>query len=156
MKQLLFAAAAAFCCLSMQAKTALVVIAHGSPSESWNQQVLALESRLSQMELPGIDYTRVALMEFAQPDIPSVIRDCELQQIDTVFALPLFIAPSGRWRGWHPVFQGGIHAVPGREQSLRPCEIQLCPAVRACPLDDNKIWQNPKLLLPLASYDESV
>ena len=95
MKRIITLAVAALLCLSLQARTALVVIAHGSPSDTWNNTVLALEERLNQMDIPGICYKRVALMEFAQPNIPSVIRDCELQQIDTVFALPLFISPSG-------------------------------------------------------------
>ena len=34
-------------------------------------------------------------MEFSRPDIADVVKDCELNQIDTVFALPLFISPSG-------------------------------------------------------------
>ena len=88
-------AATALLCLQLQARTALVVIAHGSPSEDWNRQVLRLENRLNRQDMPGIDYIRVALMEFARPDIASVIRDCERERIDTVFALPLFISPSG-------------------------------------------------------------
>ena len=95
MKRLLLIAATALLCLSLQAKKALVVIAHGSPSNNWNKEVLALEGRLDRLAIPGISYKRVALMEFAQPNIASVIRDCEKQQIDTVFALPLFISPSG-------------------------------------------------------------
>lgn len=58
MKKLLLMAATAFLCLQLPAKTALVVMAHGSPSEYWNQQVLALESRLQALEMPGIDYVR--------------------------------------------------------------------------------------------------
>lgn len=95
MKRFFLFAVTAFLCLQLSAKKALVVIAHGSPSEYWNQQVLALEPRLRALELPGIDYIRVALMEFAQPDITSVMRDCEREGVDTVFALPLFISPSG-------------------------------------------------------------
>lgn len=95
MKRLFLFAVTAFLCLQLSAKKALVVIAHGSPSEYWNQQVLALEPRLQALELPGIDYIRVALMEFAQPDIASVMRDCEREGVDSVFALPLFISPSG-------------------------------------------------------------
>lgn len=95
MKRILILVAAAFSCLTLSARTALVVVAHGSPSEEWNRNVLALESRLDALNLPGIDYRRVALMEFAQPNIASVIRDCERESIDTVFVLPLFISPSG-------------------------------------------------------------
>ncbi len=95
MKKLLVSLLLAYTCLNLSAKTALVIIAHGSPSEEWNRCVLDIESRLNQTDIPGISYKRVALMEFTQPDIASVIRDCELEQIDTVFALPLFISPSG-------------------------------------------------------------
>lgn len=95
MKRILILVAAAFSCLTLSARTALVVVAHGSPSEEWNRCVLDLESRLDALNLPGIDYRRVALMEFTQPNIASVIRDCEREGVDTVFVLPLFISPSG-------------------------------------------------------------
>jgi sirohydrochlorin ferrochelatase len=80
--------------MHLNAKTALVVIAHGAPSPQWNKPVLDLENRLHSIDIPGICYKRVALMEFSQPNISSVIKDCEKQGIDTIFALPLFIATS--------------------------------------------------------------
>ena len=95
MKKISILIVSALLCLNLSAKSALVVIAHGSPSAAWNNAVLDLEGRLAAAKIPGISYTRVALMEFARPDIADVIRDCELQQVDTVFALPLFISPSG-------------------------------------------------------------
>lgn len=78
----------------IQAKTALVIIAHGSPSHAWNGPVLRLESKLDSLHIPGIDYCRVALMEYSEPHIATVMADCERQHVDTVFALPLFIQPS--------------------------------------------------------------
>lgn len=95
MKKIVFMVAVAALALNVSAKTALVVIAHGSPSPQWNAPVLSLEKKLHEMDIPGISYKRVALMEFAQPDIASVVRDCEQQGCDTIFALPLFIAASG-------------------------------------------------------------
>jgi len=80
--------------LPVKAKTALVVIAHGAPSDEWNQPVLNIEKELRQIEIPGISYKRVALMEFSNPNINTVVKDCEKEGIDTIFALPLFIAPS--------------------------------------------------------------
>ncbi len=77
------------------ARKALVVIAHGAPDSSWNAPVLALQQKLQKVNIPGIDYRRVALMEFAHPNITDVVADCERQGIDTVFAMPLFMAPSG-------------------------------------------------------------
>lgn len=78
----------------MQAKTALMVISHGAPGKSWNAKVLDVEKKLQGIDIPGISYKRVALMEFSSPDIKAVVDDCEAQGCDTIFALPLFIAPS--------------------------------------------------------------
>jgi sirohydrochlorin ferrochelatase len=94
MKKLSLLLAMAVCTLHVSAKTALVVIAHGAPSPQWNKPVLDLERKLNEISIKGIDYKRVALMEFSQPNIPSVVRDCEKEGVDTIFALPLFIAPS--------------------------------------------------------------
>ena len=84
--------------LPMYAKNALVVIAHGAPMEAWNKPVMQLEkdlqSKLNSTGIYGIDYVRVALMEFSTPTVASVIKDCENLGIDTIFAVPLFIAPS--------------------------------------------------------------
>lgn len=86
------------CALMLQAKSALVVIAHGSPMMSWRKPVLALENKVDSLvkakKMDNISYVRVAMMEYTEPTVASVIKDCEKQGIDTVFALPLFIAPS--------------------------------------------------------------
>lgn len=76
------------------AKTALIVVAHGSPFQKWNGPTLMLEARLDSMDIPGIDYVRVALMEFSQPDVYSIFADCERENIDSALVFPLFIAPS--------------------------------------------------------------
>lgn len=84
--------------MTTTAKTALVVIAHGSPMASWRQPVLALESKVDSIvkrqDVKGISYVRVAMMEYTEPTVASVVKDCEAQGVDTIFALPLFIAPS--------------------------------------------------------------
>jgi hypothetical protein len=94
MKKVLFIMVLAASMLHVSAKTALVVIAHGAPSDEWNRPVLNIEKILNQVEIPGISYKRVALMEFSNPNINTVVKDCEKEGIDTIFALPLFIAPS--------------------------------------------------------------
>ena len=80
------------------AKSAVVVIAHGHVMESWRKPVLALEQtvrdRLAERGITDFDYVRVAMMEYTEPSVASVLKDCEKEGIDTVFALPLFIAPS--------------------------------------------------------------
>ena len=100
MKKILFSIL--FLCAAVsvaEAKNALVVIAHGSPMESWRKPVLELETsvrnQIKAAQLQGIDYVRVALMEYTEPSVASVVKDCEAQGVDSIFALPLFIAPSG-------------------------------------------------------------
>lgn len=82
----------------IQAKNALVVIAHGSPMPSWRKPVLDMENivrqKLASHPVKGIDYMRVALMEYTEPSVATVVKDCVAQGADTIFALPLFIAPS--------------------------------------------------------------
>lgn len=98
MKKILIALMMLMGMTSVQAKTALVVISHGSPMPAWRKPVLDMEPILQQRQktgqLKGIDYVRVAMMEFTEPTIATVISDCEKQGVDTIFAIPLFIAPS--------------------------------------------------------------
>lgn len=98
MKKILIALIMLMGMTSVQAKTALVVISHGSPMPAWRKPVLDMEPILQQRQkagqLKGIDYVRVAMMEFTEPTIATVISDCEKQGVDTIFAIPLFIAPS--------------------------------------------------------------
>lgn len=52
---------------TLQAKTALMIVAHGSPMESWRKPVLDLEPLVKQQvatgKLKGIDIVKVALMD---------------------------------------------------------------------------------------------
>lgn len=77
----------------------LVIIAHGSPMLAWNTPVLELEGEVSKLwgERGNNPFSavRVALMEFSEPSINTVIEEFERSGIDRVYALPLFIAPSG-------------------------------------------------------------
>ena len=97
MKNLLFLLLA-MAAMTANAKTSLVIIAHGSPMASWRKPVLALEHKVdSIVKAQGIkdfNHVRVAMMEYTEPTVASVVRDCEAQGADTIFALPLFIAPS--------------------------------------------------------------
>ncbi|MCK4407017.1 MAG: sirohydrochlorin cobaltochelatase [Bacteroidales bacterium] len=82
-----------------QEKLGLMIIAHGSPAKQWNQPVLDLENQVKQLfdekKITKFNEVRVALMEFTEPSIASVIKDFEDKGITKVFALPVFIAPSG-------------------------------------------------------------
>lgn len=82
-----------------QGKIGLLIIAHGSPSEQWNQPVINIENQVKELlktkNISGFDEVRVALMEFTEPSIATVVKDMENKGITEVYALPLFIAPSG-------------------------------------------------------------
>jgi cobalamin biosynthesis Co2+ chelatase CbiK len=82
-----------------QEKNALLIIAHGSPSQKWNQPVLNIENQVKELlkanKIFGFEEVRVALMEFTEPSIATVIKDLENKGITKIFALPIFIAPSG-------------------------------------------------------------
>lgn len=69
--------------IGLQAKTGLVVIAHGHVLESWRKPVLALEqtlkTRLAERGINDFDYVRIAMMEYTEPSVASVINDCEKQ-----------------------------------------------------------------------------
>jgi len=82
-----------------QGKIGLLIIAHGSPSEQWNQPVIDIENQVKELlktkNILDFDEVRVAFMEFTEPSIATVVKDMENKGITKVYALPLFIAPSG-------------------------------------------------------------
>lgn len=83
--------------LQAEEKSAIVIIAHGSRSQAWNESVLALEKTISDRlaATNSVKITRVAFMEMAQPTIADVFGDLEKEGVTQVFAVPLFINPSG-------------------------------------------------------------
>ncbi|MBE9469332.1 MAG: CbiX/SirB N-terminal domain-containing protein [Bacteroidetes bacterium] len=102
MKKLILILIVLFSLNSMaQEKNALLIIAHGAPAIAWkwNKQVLEIEQQVKDVlktnKIIGYDEVRVALMEFTKPHIADVFHDFEKQGITDVYAIPLFIAPSG-------------------------------------------------------------
>jgi hypothetical protein len=82
-----------------QKELGLLIIAHGSPMPQWNKPVLELEVEVtklfSERESNPFSKIRVALMEFNEPSVNTVIKGFEDSGIDRVYAIPLFVAPSG-------------------------------------------------------------
>jgi len=82
-----------------QEKLGLLIIAHGSPAKQWNQPVLDIENQVKELlrtkNVTDFDEVQIALMEFTEPSIATVVKDMENKGITKIFALPLFIAPSG-------------------------------------------------------------
>lgn len=84
-------------------KLGLLIIAHGAPQKEWNRPVLNLEKDVKQLiskngENPFCKI-KVALMEFNEPSIYTTVKEFEKHSIEKIYALPIFIAPSG-----HSVF----------------------------------------------------
>lgn len=75
----------------------LLIVAHGSPSASWNEPVLQLEKKVGENIHPGSAFraVRTAFLEFAKPDVPTVLEELERAGCDRIVAVPLFIASSG-------------------------------------------------------------
>ncbi len=109
-------------------KIGLLIIAHGSPAKQWNQPVFALEAQvktlLKQKQIGGFEEVRVALMEFAEPSIASVVKDMENKGVTKIFALPLFIAPSSHSLIDLPTILG-LHYCEKNVQELKEEGIEL-------------------------------
>ncbi len=103
MKKIILLLLAAVFALSLMAQTqernALLILAHGSKSKMWNKPVLEIgnqvKNELKIRNITEFEQVRVALMEMAKPSIADVISDLEKQGITNIYAIPLFIAPSG-------------------------------------------------------------
>ena len=52
------------------------------------------KEQVEKKKLKGIDIVKVALMEYTEPSVASVVKACEAEGADTIFALPVFMAPS--------------------------------------------------------------
>lgn len=80
-------------------KLGLLIIAHGAPMQQWNKPVLELENSVrllmeKQQNDPFVS-VHVALMEFNEPSINTVVKEMEKEGVEQIYAIPLFIAPSG-------------------------------------------------------------
>ena len=77
----------------------LLIIAHGSPMPQWNQTVLRIETEvkkeLAKQNISDFKIVEVAFMEFAKPTVADIVKKMEKDNIDEIYAIPLFIAPSG-------------------------------------------------------------
>jgi len=75
----------------------LLLVAHGSPRPEWNEPVLDLGRRVAEEALKGgrFKVVRTAMLEAAQPNIPTAVAELEAAGCDRIVAVPLFIAPSG-------------------------------------------------------------
>ncbi len=86
-------------CILSALDKGLMIIAHGAPMPQWNRPVIGIEKEvkeiLSEKGVSDFKSVRVAMMEFTKPTIADVVHDMEKLGIERIYAIPLFIAPSG-------------------------------------------------------------
>lgn len=79
-------------------KRGVLIVAHGAPSDAWNQPVLVVEKQVKDIldseQSESITAVRVAFMEFVEPSIASTIADMERIGINRLYILPMFVGPS--------------------------------------------------------------
>jgi hypothetical protein len=95
------------------AEPGLLLIAHGAPSPRWNQPVIAFGEKVAK-EIRGIGQfkaVRTAMLEAADPDVPTAVAELESAGCDRIVAVPLFVAPSGHTHFDVPAVLG-IYASP--------------------------------------------
>ncbi len=75
----------------------LLLVAHGSPSPAWNQPVLEFGRRAADelLRQGRFKAVRLAMLEAAQPDVPTALAELEAAGCTRIVAVPLFVAPSG-------------------------------------------------------------
>jgi len=75
----------------------LLLVAHGSPSAEWNKPVIEFGRRAAaEIKKDGrFKAVRIAMLEAAQPNVPTAIAELESEGCDRIVAVPLFVAPSG-------------------------------------------------------------
>lgn len=74
----------------------LCIIAHGAPVEGWNAPVRELGRTVAEKAVASGQFkaVRLAMLEFAQPDVPTAISELEAEGCRRIIVVPLFIAPS--------------------------------------------------------------
>jgi len=109
-------------------KLGLILAAHGSPAPQWNEPVLALEGEVQALLNEAGDNPfvtiRVAMMEFAEPTIETVVTDMELLGVRGIYVIPIFIAPSGHSVSDLPTILG-LYSDQEKRDQLREEGIEL-------------------------------
>ncbi len=122
----------------------LLLIAHGSPSAAWNQEVLDLGQRVAEEVGKTGEFcaVRTAFLEAAQPDVPTALAELEAQGCDRIVAVPLFIAPSGHSHFDVPLVLGTFFSPPIAkalaEEGLRAAQPKV-PVMVTCTLDEGDL-----------------
>lgn len=101
-------------------KPGLLIIAHGSPSQPWNQRVKELEPKIRKAfgdENPFVE-TKVAFMEFTEPNVAAGVEALQSAGCSRIVAVPLLVAPSSHSH-WDIPALLGIYSDAAVEKELR-------------------------------------
>jgi hypothetical protein len=77
-------------------KTAVLLVSHGSPSESWRNALFDLEQRVAPAMLTSGSVTavRTAFMEYTEPSIATRLKEFDREGFTDVVVVPLFLTVS--------------------------------------------------------------
>ncbi len=101
-------------------KVGLLLAAHGSPDTAWNEPVMQFGASVGDAAKSAglVGESRTALLEFAQPDLPSAIDDLQAAGCTRIVVLPLFIAPSAHSEDDLPTVLG-VRSSPAALKTIR-------------------------------------
>ncbi len=134
------------------AKPGLLLIAHGSPSATWNGPVMQRGAEVAHaaMETGCFAAVRTALMEFGKPDIPTAVAELEAAGCSRIIAVPLFVMPTGHTHFDVPAMLG-LYS-PGK--SDEHAEEHGMPVRSAVPITLTGTMSEDERLLPQYALDE--
>lgn len=134
------------------AKPGLLLIAHGSPSATWNGPVMERGKEVARaaLETGRFAAVRMALMEFAEPKIPTALAELEAAGCSRIIAVPLFVMPTGHTHFDVPATLG-LYSFGRSEEHA---EEHGMPARCAVPITLTGTMSEDERLLPQYALDE--
>lgn len=111
---------------SKEVKTAILIVNHGSNSETWRKQLLEVEKNIKADLLlnPKISEVRTAFMEYTEPSIATRMKEFDEEGFNEVIVVPLFLTVSSHYSHDIPVIVG-LSADPKVQEALKKEKIEV-------------------------------
>ncbi len=107
-------------------KTAVLIVNHGSHSETWRNQLLEVEKNIKEelISNPKINDVRTAFMEYTEPSIATRMKEFDKEGYDEVILVPLFLTVSSHYSHDIPVIVG-LSSDPKVQENLKKEKIEV-------------------------------
>lgn len=107
-------------------KTAVLIVNHGSHSETWRNQLLEVEKNIKEelISNPKISDVRTAFMEYTEPSIATRMKEFDEEGYDEVILVPLFLTVSSHYSHDIPVIVG-LSSDPKVQENLKKEKIEV-------------------------------